>query len=169
MSEPVEVRVREGDCPCPDTPHEVEVIELEPEITLPMGSAAVFAIRLATEESPGDTAAMMAAIAQVYLPLGIRSWTFTEEDGSPVKRTRENLERLIPWDKGGMEVTERADSLYAEKLMTPLVRRFSPSVRVGRTGKRTSPIPLRGPRPPKSSTPSSLDGSDGRRSAAAGR
>lgn len=168
MSEPIEVRVREGDCPCPDTPHEVELVYLEPEITLAMGSAAVFAIRLTMEESPGDTAAMMAAIAQVYLPLGIREWTFVDENG-PVKRSRENLERLIPWGQGGLEVTERADALYAEKLMTPLVRRFGISARSGPTAKRTSPIPLRGRKPPRSSTPSSLDGSDGRRSAAAGR
>lgn len=169
MSDPVEVRVREGDCPCPGAPHEFEVVYLEPDITLPMGAAAVFAIKLSTEQNPGDNDAMMAAIASAYLPLGIRSWTFVDEDGNPVRRTRENLEELIPWHKGGMEVTEQADSLYAEKLMTPLVRRFSPSARSGRTGKRTSPIPLNGHKPRKSSPASSPESSATKLSAAPGR
>lgn len=163
MSEPVAVDV--GGCRCPGTPHESDIVYLEPEITLPMGMAALIAMRMGEPTVP----AMTAAITGAELPLGIRSWTFTDEAGEEEPRTRENLERLIPWDNGGMEVAERADALYGERLMAPLLKRLSASAPSGRTGGSTSPIRLSGHRPPKSSRPSSPGVSAMKQSAASGR
>ncbi len=160
----VVVRIRDGDCPCPGTPHDHEEVHLEPELTLPMAHGAMALVATAS----ADSAATMAALSAGFLPAGIRSWTFTDEDG-PVPVSRENMERLMPWDKGGYEVNEQADALYSERLFAPLAKRLSASVPDGQTERPMSPIPLTGRRPPKSSPPSSPDGSDMPRSAAAGR
>jgi hypothetical protein len=163
MSDPKRVDV--GACRCPGAPHDSDWVDLEPELTLAMASGALFAMRLA-----GDTASdQMAAISSSYLPSGIRDWAFTNEDESPVPINRDNMERLIPWDKGGSEVVEQADALYSERLMAPLVRRLSISPKRGRTAKRMSPIPLSGHKRRKSSPPSSPDASDTPQSAAQAR
>lgn len=161
MSEPIIVDV--GACRCAGSPHPSDTVALEPELTLAMASGALFAMNTAD----GTSAGQMAALSEAYLPAGIREWSFVDEDG-PVRITRENMERLIPWDKGGLEVTEKADALYSERLMAPLVRRLPTSAQSGRTARSTSPIPLSGHKPRKSSLRSSQDDSDTSKSAAAG-
>lgn len=171
MSEPVEVRIREGDCPCPGTPHEFEVVYLEPELTLAAASGASFAMAY----TDGTHAGLMRVLAESFLPTSIRSWTFQGElgprgePGSMVPVDRENMERLIPFDRGGLEVSERADQLYSARLMTPLLKRLPASVPRGRTGKPTSPTSLSGHKPRKSSSSSSPGDSPSNRSAASGR
>jgi hypothetical protein len=157
------IRVDVGECRCPGTPHASDWVDLEPELTLAMASGALFAMKTADS----TTSSQMAAIAGAYLPAGIREWSFTEGK-VPVPVDRENMERLMPWDKGGLEVTEAADALYSERLMAPLVKRLSPSAPDGQTEKPMSPIPLSGHTPRKSSLRSSHDGSDTPKSAAAG-
>lgn len=156
-------RVDVGACRCAGSPHPSDWVDLEPELTLAMASGALFAMKTAD----GTNSAQMAAISGAYLPAAIREWSFIE-DKEPVPITRENMERLIPWDKGGLEVTEQADALYSERLMAPLVKRLSSSAPSGPTEKSTSPIPLSGHTPRKSSLRSSHDESDTPKSAAQG-
>lgn len=160
MSEPIPVDV--GACRCAGKPHDSDVVYLEPELTLPMASGAMYALNFETD---GTTSALMRLLTEAYLPAGIRSWTFVDEKGEAVRIDREAMERLIPFDRGGMEVSEKADALYAERLMSPLLRRRLKSSPRGRTGKPTSPIPISGRKRPPRSAPSSDDASDTRRSA----
>lgn len=166
MSEPVDVEIRAGDCPCPGSPHTEEHVYLEPEATLPIAIGAWKRMQLA-EANP---AAKYVAIVQSYIPAAIRGWTFLEHgpDGSldPVPVTRENAERLIPWDKGGMDVAETADVLYSGRVTAPLVDRMRRSLPPGPTADSTSPSPASGPRPPAPSKPSSPSASAGKPSAA---
>jgi hypothetical protein len=161
MTEAVVVEV--GACRCPGSPHPSDTVSLEPELTLAMASGAMYAINT---EADGTNSTLMRLLTEAYLPAGIREWTFVDDEGEPVKIDREAMERLIPFDAGGLEVSEKADALYADRLMAPLVKRLSTLRKRGRTVKPTSPIPLSGRRPRKSSGPSSPDVSAGRQSAA---
>ncbi len=173
MSDPIEVVVRAGDCPCPDAVHTEERVYLEPVLTLPVASGAATAIRYAD----ATASAQQAALINAYLPAAIRSWTFLEatvqKDGKrlvlPVPVTRENMERLLPWDKGGLEVAEQADGLYSEMLLRPLVARLSMLLPAGPTDDLTRPIPSSGSAHRKHSRRSSQNGSAGNKSAAPAR
>lgn len=160
--DPVDVMVRVGECPCPNTPHSEEHVYLEPELTLPMAGAATAALRWADD----TVADKQAALIQAYFPSAIRSWTFLElGEGKrlePVPVTRANMERLLPWDKGGFEVIDQADTLYSAALMRPLVKRISKLSERGRTGSSTSRTKGSGSRPRKQSAPSSQNGSAGK-------
>ena len=107
------VIVRAGDCPCPGTPHTEERIEMIDALTLPIASAALVQMR----DAEGELGAQEAAIVTALLPACIESWSFVEAnpDGPgtiPVPVSRENMERLIPWSRGGFEIAEEADSRY---------------------------------------------------------
>lgn len=168
MSEPIDVVIRTGDCPCPGTPHLEEHVFLEPALTLPMASGAAAAIRYADPTA----AAQQAALISAYLPAAIRSWSFVERDDAGKVRsvpvTRENMDRLLPWDKGGWEVAEQADGLYSEMLLRPLVARLSMLSPAGPMDDSTLPAPSSGSERRKHSKRSSQNGSAGSRSAVRG-
>lgn len=152
MTEGIRVPVRKGDCPCPGTPHEEEFVELEPLLSLPLASAALAAANVGEKTLAG----MQAALIGAYLPGGIRAWSFVEgKPPLPVPITRENMERLIPWDRGGLEVSERADELYSPTLTAPLARRMQKASEPGPTEPSTSPSLPSGDATQPSSTPSS--------------
>ena len=138
------IRVRDGDCPCPGRPHEVEIVTLLPKLTLPIASAALAAMNNAA----GNVAAMQGAIVSAYLPAAITEWTFLDEDRKPVEITQDNLELLLPWDRGGLDVSEACDALYSETLMRPLVARFQRLSQAGSTESSTSPSLPDGYTPP---------------------
>lgn len=152
------VTVRSGDCPCPGRPHLEEKITLDPELTLPVASAALVAIGNAEATVSAQQAAIMAA----YLPASIREWTFTDENQKPVPITRENLERFVPWDAGGLELSEAADALYSERLMRPLVARMLKASQSSPTPPETPPSLLSGFTPPEPPAPFSLADLDGK-------
>jgi hypothetical protein len=151
VSEPFDVVVRPGDCPCPGTPHTDEHVFLEPELTMPVASAAMAAMRW----SESTTSAQQAAIIEAYLPASIREWTFTGDDRKPIPIDREEMERLLPWDRGGLEVAEAADLLYSERLMRPLLARIQKLSQPTSTDTSTSPTPEPGSEPREPSEPSS--------------
>lgn len=152
------VTVRVGDCPCPGEPHAQETVTLTPTLTLPMASAALAAINA----GEATASAMQQGIIEAYLPAGIREWTFTDEQRKPVPISRDNMERLLPWDKGGMELAEAADALYSETLMRPLVARIERLSEPSPTEPSTPPSPPFGPPPPVRLEPSSPDESAGK-------
>lgn len=162
----VTVEVRTGDCPCPGQPHSVEQIVVAGELDLPTAAGAIAVLRGASD----DHAAMQAALIRAYLPAVIRRWSFLEPDGTggirPVPVTRPNLERLVPWDKGGLEIVDRVDDLYSGRLLAPLVERTSTPSLPGPTSDSTSPTPASGSSPLAPSEPSSPTDSDGQPSEA---
>lgn len=152
------VVVRTGDCPCPGTPHAEERVTLAPALTLPVASGAMAAWAAADAVLSAQQAAIIAA----YLPATITAWTFTDEKSQPVPITREAMERLLPWDKGGMEVAELADSQYSARLLAPLVERIRRLLPPTPTDDSTSANPSSGETPPEPSGSSSPDDSAGR-------
>lgn len=167
MTDGVRVEIREGDCPCPGSPHPVESVILLPSLTLPLASAALAEMRDADPTVGGQEAALVRA----YLPAAILSWSFVEQtpDGKgirPVPTTRENMDRLIPWSRGGLEVAEKADELYSEDLMRPLLVRMSKQSPRGLTDDSTSQTRRSGSQPPVRSLRSSRKRAVGKRSGA---
>ena len=190
MSEPIAVPVREGACPCPGTPHTGEIVYLRPNVSVALGTAATNVSQAAVTgylETHPDTRARLAdatdreaklreltkgivpdasaGLAEVYLEYGIVSWTFTDAQGKPRQITPEAIAELLPWDEGGMEVGERADTLYSDRIFAPLARRSARSSPPGPTEPPTSPIPLSGHKRPKRSKRSSQIETAGRPSA----
>ena len=190
MSEPIAVSVREGACPCPGTPHTGETVYLRPDVSVPLGTAATNVSQAVMNDyldthpdlrarlvDPEDRAAKIrelskatlpdatAGLAAVYLEYGIVGWTFVDAKGSPRPVTPETIAELLPWDEGGMEVGEAADTLYSDRVFAPLARRSAKSSPPGPTEPPTYPIPLSGHKRPKRSKRSSQTETAGRPSA----
>lgn len=166
MAEPFDLTVRAGECPCPGTPHLEEHVYLEPTLTLPMAAGAYTAI----SNSDGTLSGYESALVEAYIPRAILRWTFVERsmDGKgtePVPITRENVERLLPWDQGGLELADAADSLYSARLMRPLVARLSMRSLPTSTDDSTSANQPSGGHSRKQSKRSLRNGSDGKPSA----
>ena len=140
----------------PSAPNIVRVnghtITLHPKVTIPLGVAALSVIK-----QGGGQAAMEGGLSEVYLRFGIESWDFDE----PV--TPENIDRLLPFADGGLEVAEAADRLYSGDVFRPLVARMAKLSPPSRTAPPTSAPTAGGstPRTPsrRSSRTTSTDGS----------
>lgn len=132
MSELIPVRVR--DCACPDTPHaeEGDVVYLLPKIGLEGGRAAELDL-VAIQELPEDrrSGALMARWGATFVLYGAKGWNWVEEHTDPKGRTSI---RPVPFDVNvllsdyriGREVAEKANDLYAEAVMAPLVAAARP-------------------------------------------
>jgi hypothetical protein len=107
----------------------------------------------------GEEAAVQTALVRAYLPAVIRRWSFIEPDGTgglrPVPVTRANMDRLIPWPNGGLDLADKCDELYSGALLAPLVARMSKSSQPGPTDDSTSPSLPSGSALPEPSAPSS--------------
>jgi len=139
-------------------------VTLQPKVTMDIGMAALSIVK-----QGGSQAVIEAGLSGVYLRFGIMSWDFRNRDGDPEPVTPENIERLLPYNDGGLEVAEAADALYSEAVLRPLVLRWSKALRTTSTDGSTSALPSTGSRSPASSGPSSRNGTRGKRSAGRGR
>jgi hypothetical protein len=169
--QPVVVNV--GACRCiggPDTPHpDGDEVYLAPEASMTLGLHANGAIAAATSldengEPRNDPALMELLLGRVFIEYGIVGWNFMA-DGKPVPfvrdardepmpQTKMDIQRLLPWGRGGSLVGERANDLYAEAVLSPLQRKSPPPPQPGPTGDSTSPSPS-SPQRPRSSSKSS--------------
>ena len=129
MTEPVPVPV--GDCRCPETPHDEDIVYLAPELGLAAGLAVEAA--MAGNEGEGQTVAVSLALVNH----NIVGWTFIDEAGT-VAITPANIARLLPYARGGEAVANRAAGLYLDSFLGPLARRLD-SQR-SRTNGQTRPI-----------------------------
>ncbi len=129
-----------------------------------LGAAGTHAIM----HNPFQSADMEGALGDAWLHNAPREWTFTDEDGDPLRVTRDNIEARLTWTNGGFEVVEAANRLYAGDLLNPLVKRMPKPSRRGRTGISTSATPSSGsdPESPSSPKPSLRTVTGGKRSAA---
>lgn len=111
-------------CHCPGQPHAHDTVTLRTSVTVPMGFAAMTAMRNNAMQggTPDDA---LGALASVYLHYGIAAWSFVDEKGKPVPITPVNADRLLPFDEGGFEVADRADDILQAEIVRPLVRRTS--------------------------------------------
>lgn len=135
---------------------------MEPQLTLAIAAGAISALDEA-EKIDGDR---VAAVMQAYLPLAIRSWTFVErqadsERPTPVPVTREAMERLVPWDRGGLDLVQWCDRNYSSTLMRPLLDRLLKASQPTSTDNSMSATPSSGSSTPTPSAPSSPEAEAG--------
>lgn len=148
------VSVKVGACRCPGTPHDEDEVLLAPEPSLTMGLRANGAIA----KADNDPALLELLLGRVFIEEGIVGWTFTDEEGDEYGVTPVNIERLLPWARGGQLVAERANDLYGQAILAPLVRISSKSSGLGPTNGSTSvtrPSRSERRRSSKSSSPAS--------------
>lgn len=162
-------RVNVGPCRCPGAPHEPDDwVELWPEATIPIGTAVLAIVR----EGGTDAAIIQGRLARVYILLGIRSWSFVDEDRKPIPVApgrvdwEATIDTLLPWTKGGMELADAADALYSDDILRPLTSRQSTRSPGGQTVGSTSPTPEPGSMPQMRSRRSSRIDTAGSPSAA---
>lgn len=129
------VAVPLGSCYCPGTPHEDgDVVYLAPSLSMAGGMAAQAAIA----EGMNDAIRLQELLASVWVRHGVIEWNLTDERGQPVPVTQANVERALPYGKGGRLVADKADDLYAEDILAPLVQRLGNTSPTGPTRGSTS-------------------------------
>lgn len=140
-----------GACRCPGGAHDPigDTVTLHPEPTTPLGVAAWTAVELG-----GSLPTLQARLASIYMEFGIADWSFTDERGRAVPITRENIERLLPFGRGGQDVWTAADELYTDTVISPLVARMSTPSAPTPTDDSTSASPSSSEAPPAPSLPS---------------
>lgn len=143
---PVEVRL--DGCYCPGKPHDTDIVYLAPELPMAGGMAAQSAI----SDGMSDSLRLQELLAEVWTRFGIVGWNLVDEDG-PLPLTPANIKAALPYGKGGRQVAEKADDLYAEDILRPLVERVTSTSPRGRTnGSTSTPRRSTSKRPSRSST-----------------
>ena len=149
---PVEVPL--DACYCPNTPHERDIVYLAPALPMAGGMAAQSAIA----DGLGDSITLQGMLAEVWVRFGVVGWNLVDDTGDDLPLNPATIKAALPYGKGGRLVAERADDLYAEDILAPLVARLRPTSRRGPTNGSTS---RQGPtRTRKRSSPSSTVTSD---------
>lgn len=131
-AEPVEVRL--DGCYCPGTPHEVDLVYLAPQLPMAGGMAAQSAIN----DGLDDSLLLQALLAEVWVRFGVVGWNLLDDVGADVPLNAANIKAALPFGKGGALVAERADELYAQDILAPLVARLPSTSRRGLTNGSTS-------------------------------
>jgi hypothetical protein len=138
-SDPVEVRLEA--CYCPGSPHEADLVYLAPSLSMQGGMASKAAIAAGLDDSltPNERAIrVQELLAEVFMRHGVVAWNLTDERGEALPLTFANIAAALPYGKGGRLVADRADGLYAEDILSPLVATFGSSSQRGRTNGSTS-------------------------------
>ena len=133
-TEPIVVDI--GPCECAGQPHETDLVYLAPALSMSGGMAAQGAIHA----SGGDTLRLQELLADIWVRHGVVGWNLLDDKGQPIPLTPDNIARALPYGKGGRLVAERADDLYAEDILAPLVHRLQALSQPGRTpsGRRAT-------------------------------
>ena len=137
-------------CSCPGTPHEQDTVSLPDVADVRIGMAVMSAYNY----GPADVDAMEGRIAAAFLHAAPRAWTFVDDKGADLDLTSDNIDERLTWNRGGAEVVERANGLYAGDVFAPLVRKRSAASKPGRTRRSTSRTRSPGSRTHSSGKPS---------------
>lgn len=132
---PVEVPCR---CPIPE-PHEFDTVYLRPRLGLAGGVAVQRAVNdfLLTNERRREDVAL-GSLVENYLIWGVAAWTLVDEHNKPLEVKPDTLqEQLIDDFERAKAVADKADELYKEPVLGPLVRRTSSSSRTTSSNGRT--------------------------------
>ena len=114
-------------------------VDLEPEVTLPMGMAAMYVVATMSEETEAE---LRGALAPVLLRFGIRAWSF------PDRINDVSIARLLPFGTSGFEVADAAFGLYLGDIIAPLAARRNRRSEPGPRDDSTSQTPASGPKLP---------------------
>lgn len=142
--EPVEVPI--GECRCPNTPHEADVVYLRPKPDLEMGLASRSAIQQ-SGNLVGDTEA---ALYSVFIRYGVIAWNITDEKARPVPVNHGTILDRLGWAEGGAIVALRAMALYQDAVLAPLAQARSGSAPPTLLNGSTSLSPASGASSPSS-------------------
>lgn len=121
LDSPEPVVVELGPCECAGQPHEADLVYLAPTLSMPGGMAAQGAIQAAGS----DAVRLQELLADIWVRYGVTGWNLLDDKGNPIPLTADNIARALPYGKGGRLVAERADDLYAEDILAPLVERVA--------------------------------------------
>jgi hypothetical protein len=148
--EQVEVRVR--DCACPNHAHNGtgDLVYLRAKPSVALGLAVEGDIIAAS----GSDKALQRAWFISYIRHGVVGWNLVDAKGQP--RDLDIDELLDDWEVG-MAVAEKADELYGDRVVTPLVGKLYGTSEPGQTSASdkdsTSPEPESTPSPSEPSSP----------------
>ena len=140
-----DVAVPIGPCLCPDTPHPGgDVVYLTAQLSAQGGMAAQGAIA----DGFDDAVRLQELLWRIYRDHGIVSWNLLDEDGEPVPLTPSNIERALPFGKGGRAVADAADDLYNADVLAPFLERVRALIKEAELAKKArkrngSPKPSR--------------------------
>lgn len=150
VPEPVPVPI--GPCECPGTPHEQDIVYLAPVLSMAGGMAA----QVLMTQGEHNLMRIQELLADLWIRHGVVDWNLTDERGK-VPLTPDNIALALPFGKGGRLVADKADDLYAQDVLAPLVETLGTLSQRGPTADgrpATSPRKRSTPkRPSPSSTP----------------
>ena len=136
------IEVNIGACTCPGTPHpDGDVVYLRDKMGLAGGSILTGIVSdflsLPMEERPSSTT-LTADLRVGYVQQGAVGWNLVGEDGD-LPFTPENLREQILDDYArGTLVADKADELYYEPVLAPLLARVAQLLQPTPTNPRTS-------------------------------
>lgn len=141
-------------CPCPNTPHpDGDTVELRDKLGLAAGIEIQSAIRAAIGKPDG---VIVGLLVEGYVRHGVAAWTFVDKGGAPVDVTPENVQTWVLDDFTlASPVAEKADELYEDAVLGPLVRAAANSSPITPTESSTSATDSGSDENPKPSSPSS--------------
>ena len=167
LDRPELVPVRVGYCPCEGSPHaDGDTVYLYPELSMSGGMAAQGAISEAMTDTGLDQVRLQELLAQVWITHGVASWTFLADpqpngERPTIPLTPENIVRALPFGKGGRLVADKADDLYNEAVLAPLVEMSNMLLKRGSTrtpAQTSSNRATRRSQPKRSSTATTAKG-----------
>ena len=145
MSDPVEVNV--GECRCPGTPHPFDLVYLRPKMGYTGGAVlqGEMSEYLSTPVAErGGWVKLNARLKALYLEEGIVGWNLVDEDGPLAVNVGNIRERFLEDFAAADQVTviaDKADGLYYEAVLAPLVARLLESSQPTPTSESTSVTP----------------------------
>lgn len=155
-------------CTCPGKPHDSDWVDLWPEATLDIGAAATMAVQVYGH----DPMQLQVALGHAFVYYGIRAWSYVDAKGNPVPVIPRDpdwpatVDRMLPWLRGGHDLAERADALYATDVLSPWMALPSMGSQPGPTAGPTSATPAGGDGRPRHAGRSSRTRTGGKRSGA---
>ncbi len=142
-------------------------VTLRERLDFRSGLAARNTVIVIKQEDPEAGAAeILAGLTEIYLLVGIESWTLQDAKGKPVEVNRTTVRQLMAdHPDEAMTIGDEADGLYSEAVIAPLVARALRSSASMQTTGSTSATTGSAPRPLKpskrsSTTTSQTDGTE---------
>lgn len=130
------VSVRARDCACPGTPHEDgDIVYLLPKADLNLGVAAEQDI-IASRDSIDGPSELLRRWTVTYVRHGAKGWNLLDDKGKAVPFT---VDTILDDYTFARPIAEAANDLYAEAVMTPLVKRLNGRSQTGPMDGSTSP------------------------------
>lgn len=140
MSDNATVPVNIGACQCPGTPHdEGDIVQLRTRLNLAAGVQLQRRVVDANKTSE-DTDVLAGKLAEAYIRVGVVAWNLRDEADRPVPVNDANLQTYLIDDfVRSFEVADKADAMYMDTVLGPLVKRVAASSPDTTTRQSTSP------------------------------